>query len=326
MNSCSAISCCSSTSGRKWPLRVARSANEPDGATERDTNDHEHTNSRISDCSSPTINGHHMTTSANKDSYGSKDKMNHGDENRAFMSETPYSIKMIDGVPNTIPIDKIDIEKANCGIEHFSVRVQGMDCTGCEKKLYKSLASLTELSNIKTSLLLAQAEFDLFPSIFIHGNNIINTIEKMTGFTCKRFSHPGAELELVMENTSNVEKDVWPVGVTNLSVLSKNRILVTYHPKTIGAREILGQFFSIGKTCASFCSSSSGLRERPSPRHMSNGHAIYHVHFTCSYFRMGQATETRITVWCNFAGFRNYHSDSCGGTVLYPRSESSHIF
>jgi Cu2+-exporting ATPase len=60
-----------------------------------------------------------------------------------------------------------------------------MTCTGCEKKLYKSLDMMAEISNIKTSLLLAQAEFDLSrTSATIDTLDTIKAIEKMTGFTC----------------------------------------------------------------------------------------------------------------------------------------------
>ena len=133
-------------------------------------------------------------------------------------------------------------------VEHILLRVQGMDCTSCENKLFRSLNSLTELSNIKTSLLLAQAEFDLLPSNSIDGNKIVHVIQKMTGFSCSKISHGGVELELVMESVPNLTDYILPVGVTNLALLSRNRLLVTYEPNIIGARELLShEFFRYAK-------------------------------------------------------------------------------
>jgi Cu2+-exporting ATPase len=60
--------------------------------------------------------------------------------------------------PTTVPdtgIDNIDIEKGLFQVEHLVLSVEGMTYTGCEKKLYRSLDSLSAISNIKTSLLLA---------------------------------------------------------------------------------------------------------------------------------------------------------------------------
>lgn len=53
-----------------------------------------------------------------------------------------------------------------------------MTCTGCEKKLLRFLKLLSAASNIKTSLVLAQAEFDLCSPIA--SGSISNAIEKMT--------------------------------------------------------------------------------------------------------------------------------------------------
>lgn len=52
-----------------------------------------------------------------------------------------------------------------------------MTCTGSEKKLYRSLDSLPAISNVKASLVLAQAEFDLSRFGIGGSVNIIKTIE-----------------------------------------------------------------------------------------------------------------------------------------------------
>lgn len=185
---------------------------------------------------------HHLSNTAKNDCCKPKDNPRPVDTGAALISSASDTIEVIDGSNPTTP-DEVDVEKAICGVEHISIRVQGMDCTGCEKKLFKSLASLPELSNIKTSLLLAQAEFDLASSHSVHGDNITNLIKKMTGFSCTKALHDGAELELIVDNAPNLAEATWPGSVTNLVVLSKNRILATYNPKAIGARELLSDAF-----------------------------------------------------------------------------------
>lgn len=185
----------------------------------------------------PIVFQHHMT----KDYWTTKDNLNDPDENSTSISVSSDNTNITSVKSNALEPHMVDVEMALCEVEHISIRVQGMDCTGCEKKLYKSLSSLAELSNIKTSLLLAQAEFDLVPSNSINGNKITRIIEKMTGFTCSKILHRGAELELIVDHVPTAIDDMWPVGVTNLSVLSQNRLLVTYDPKIIGARELLSE-------------------------------------------------------------------------------------
>lgn len=133
----------------------------------------------------------------------------------------------------------IDIEKAS-HIEHIVLSVHGMTCTGCEKKLYRSLDSLQAISNIKTSLVLAQAEFDVTRSASVHSTDIIKTIEKMTGFTCTKITQLGEELDMIVGGNVQdfCQKDL-PFGVTDLKVLNKNAIRVTYHPEMVGARDLL---------------------------------------------------------------------------------------
>jgi Cd2+-exporting ATPase len=150
--------------------------------------------------------------------------------------------------PSVPGIDNVDIEKGLFQVEHLVLSVHGMTCTGCEKKLYRSLDSLPAISNIKTSLLLAQAEFDLSGSASIDSGSIINTIEKMTGFTCTKMAQFGEDLDMIVG--ANVEDlgDDLPTGVTHLTVLNKNTIRVTYNPKIVGARDlVLNPFFRFVK-------------------------------------------------------------------------------
>ncbi|CZR58078.1 related to nitrogen fixation protein fixI [Phialocephala subalpina] len=136
--------------------------------------------------------------------------------------------------------DSIDIEKGLFHVEHLILSISGMTCTGCEKKLFRSLDSLPSISNIKTSLVLAQAEFDVSSTSTIDTVSVIKTIEKMTGFTCSKMTQSGQDLDLIVNNMADfANKSVLPLGVTDLGILNKNTIRVTYHPNIVGARELL---------------------------------------------------------------------------------------
>ena len=146
-------------------------------------------------------------------------------------------------------IENVDIEKGPFQVEHLVLSVHGMTCTGCEKKLYRSLDSLPAISNIKTSLVLAQAEFDLSGST-VDSVNIVATIEKMTGFTCTKMTQSGEELDMIVGGDLRdfAHEEDLPLGVADLTVLNKNTIRVTYNPKIVGARDLLSNpFFRLAK-------------------------------------------------------------------------------
>jgi Cu2+-exporting ATPase len=121
-----------------------------------------------------------------------------------------------------------------------------MDCVGCEKKLYRSLESLPTISHIKTSLVLAQAEFDLAPTTSIDSNNITSVIERMTGFVCTKVTQLGSYLDVIADCSIQelfAATDL-PAGVIDLTVIGKATtreatIRVAYRPEVVGARDLL---------------------------------------------------------------------------------------
>lgn len=163
------------------------------------------------------------------------------------------SVNDIAPAPATIStpgIGNVDIEKGPFQVEHIVMSVHGMTCTGCETILNRSLGSLSAISNIKTSLFLSKAEFDLSGPASVNGIDIIKTIENMTGFICTKMTQSGQDLDIIV--SGNVQefacKEDLPFGVTELTVLDKNTIRVTYHPEVVGARDLLSNpFFRLTK-------------------------------------------------------------------------------
>jgi len=153
-------------------------------------------------------------------------------------------------------IDNMDIEKGLFPSEHIVLSIQGMTCSGCEKKLYRSLKSLSAVSNIKTSLVLAQAEFDLCGSI--PGDSITTVIERMTGFVCMKLVQGRSHLDVTVacDAYGLARNENRPLGVADLIALNKTTVRVIYDPKSVGARDLVSDPFFPNATLAPIAPSS----------------------------------------------------------------------
>jgi Cd2+-exporting ATPase len=146
-------------------------------------------------------------------------------------------------------VNDVDVEKGFSQVEHLVLSVGGMTCTGCEKKLFRALESLEAVSNPKTSLLLAQTEFDFVGSISIDSDKLVKTLQQMTGFRFAKMTRTGQDLDLIVDGSiENFCLKKLPVGVRDINVLDKATIRVTYNPEVVGARDILSDpFFQSAK-------------------------------------------------------------------------------
>lgn len=75
----------------------------------------------------------------------------------------------------------IDLEKGSA-VEHAVTQISGMTCTGCERKLQRVLSSIAGVHNIKTSLVLGRAEFDIDAGVSV--NKVASLLERQTEFKC----------------------------------------------------------------------------------------------------------------------------------------------
>ncbi|KAL9610115.1 MAG: hypothetical protein Q9167_005161 [Letrouitia subvulpina] len=130
-----------------------------------------------------------------------------------------------------------DVEKGLSKTEHMVLNVQGMNCTGCERKLYEALCSFSNVSNIKTSVVLAHAEFDIYGPF--DSDALVDYVKRVTGFVCTTVQQSVEEIDMILTDPQRfVKEESLPVGVTNVCVVSKSTIRVTYFPKIIGARDL----------------------------------------------------------------------------------------
>lgn len=135
--------------------------------------------------------------------------------------------------------DSVDLETGISGKDHVILSISGMTCTGCETKLKRTLASLTSVKNLKTSLVLSRAEFDLDLS---NGSveEVMKHLERTTEFKCEKVTNQGSNIDIITPGDAiGFVNDSWPLGVTDASVVSKNVMNVAFDSKIIGARDLL---------------------------------------------------------------------------------------
>jgi heavy metal translocating P-type ATPase len=146
------------------------------------------------------------------------------------------TLKVVANAPDTT-----DIEKGSTGKEHIILSVSGMTCTGCETKLKRVLGSLSYVSNLKTSLVMARAELDILDGAST-AEDIVKHLHRTTEFKCERISNQGYSLDLLCSgNSAAIIDGEWPKGVLEIISLDKITIRVTFDAKILGARDLLEQ-------------------------------------------------------------------------------------
>lgn len=132
-----------------------------------------------------------------------------------------------------------DVENHAAGKEHVALTISGMTCTGCETKLSRTLATLPAVLDLKTSLVLSRAEFNLdlrLGSV----EDVIKHLERTTEFKCERVQNQGSfSIDfLVPDNALAFANQPWQAGVTDVQAVDKQRVRVTFDPKVVGARDL----------------------------------------------------------------------------------------
>ncbi|CAO2649078.1 Nn.00g100270.m01.CDS01 [Neocucurbitaria sp. VM-36] len=135
--------------------------------------------------------------------------------------------------------DYVDVEKGTTGPQHILMSISGMTCTGCETKLRRTLGTLGYVSNLKTSLVLARAEFDL-RSGAATVEDVIKHLQRTTEFKCEQISNQGSSLDFICSgDPTSLIKGAWPDGVLEVRQVEKTMIRVEFDAKVTGARDLL---------------------------------------------------------------------------------------
>jgi heavy metal translocating P-type ATPase len=131
-----------------------------------------------------------------------------------------------------------DPERGVSATEHVVLGISGMTCTGCETKLKRTLGSLA-ISNLKTSLVLGRADFDLDPTI-MSAKDVVLHLQRTTEFKCTETTSHGSEIHVIPDcEIKTFLRQDWPVGVTSMEMAGKSTVRISYDAKVIGARHLL---------------------------------------------------------------------------------------
>ncbi len=122
--------------------------------------------------------------------------------------------------------------------------VSGVTCTSCETMLRRSLASLAAISNVKTSLILSRAEFDVNLAA-ASAAEAMRHVEKTTKFKCCRIINDRSELDVTPSGDVNAfVRQALPRGVTSIERVDKTTVRVCYDATVVGARRFLQEGFT----------------------------------------------------------------------------------
>ncbi|CAL1715297.1 unnamed protein product [Somion occarium] len=147
----------------------------------------------------------------------------------------------------------IDIEKHTAGISssihssslnHTILAIKGMTCTGCENKLIRALQAIPTIHHIKTSLVLARAEFD-YSGAEEDLRVLIGVIEKRTGFSAEEVVPISSHTLDLTVDPALLEKICLiarPDGVEEVVRINKNTVRISHDPHLIGARDIISAY------------------------------------------------------------------------------------
>ncbi|KAF5873178.1 putative p-type copper atpase protein, partial [Botrytis fragariae] len=168
---------------------------------------------------------------------------------RSGGNKCSQDVEILPSTSNT-SVNQVDLEKGVLEVKHLTISNQGMICTGCEKPLPKALTSMPAVSNVKASLVLSRAEFDIrASSADINVAETIKSLKKTTGFTCSKMTLSGHELDLIVEDpTVFIGKKGLAFGILGNTLHDSRTVRVTYHPEALGARDLMsGPFFELAK-------------------------------------------------------------------------------
>ncbi|KAK4031865.1 E1-E2 ATPase-domain-containing protein [Parachaetomium inaequale] len=134
-----------------------------------------------------------------------------------------------------------DLEKGLSGNEkeHVILSISGMTCTGCETKLVRTLGTYPSVRNLKTSLVLSRAEFDLVGAASVV--EVMRHLERTTEFKCERVTNRGSSLDLITPggNAAAFVNQPRPDGVTDVRIVDEKTVNVSFDAKIIGARDLI---------------------------------------------------------------------------------------
>ena len=146
-----------------------------------------------------------------------------------------------------------DLEGQATGVEHVILLISGMTCTGCETKLNRTLATVAGVTNLKTSLVLSRAEFDLDLNLSTV-DFAIKHLERTTEFKCETITSNGSTIDIIVSGDPfSIVNQAWPQGVTDISLMESCALRVSFDPDVVGARDLIEKNWNERAKLAPIC-------------------------------------------------------------------------
>ncbi|KAI8711906.1 HMA domain-containing protein [Fusarium sp. LHS14.1] len=139
--------------------------------------------------------------------------------------------------PSGSGVKTSDPEKAD-GSETVSFLVSGMDCTTCADKLMRVFGSMTGVSQARVNFVMGNGEFNVDTSI-TDADEVIRFATTASGFTLSKVVGGNYFLDVLASSAEGKRLvDEPPRGVTDVQVLDKSTVRLSYEPTVIGARDL----------------------------------------------------------------------------------------
>lgn len=146
-----------------------------------------------------------------------------------------------------------DLEGQAIGVEHVVLSISGMTCTGCETKLNRTLATVTGVKNLRTSLVLSRAEFDLDLNLSTV-EFIMKHLERTTEFKCETITSNGSTMDIVVSGDPfSIVNQAWPEGVSDISLVEDCTVRVSFDPEVVGPRDLIEKHWGETAKLAPIC-------------------------------------------------------------------------
>lgn len=133
--------------------------------------------------------------------------------------------------------------------DHVILSISGMTCTGCETKLARTLGTHPAVKNLKTSLVLSRAEFDMVGAASVI--EVMKYLERTTEFKCEKVTNKGSNLDLIVSrgDAAAFISQPWLDGVTEVRGVDNKTINVSFDAKIIGARDLVEHGWGDSQVC-----------------------------------------------------------------------------
>ncbi|KAF2760312.1 putative P-type cation-transporting ATPase [Pseudovirgaria hyperparasitica] len=136
----------------------------------------------------------------------------------------------------------VDTERGSGAFEKVVLSVQGMTCSGCEKKLIKAFRRIPTIRNEKTSQVLARAEYEIDISV-ISIDESISQLKRVTSYSFEQLADDiGQALEILSGHPDALMKVGQCPGVQLVDRPDNNNpqlLRIYYNAAEVGARDLL---------------------------------------------------------------------------------------